>query len=76
MNNDIYNVIAGSVLRDIQNAEDLIDPRNGSSDPEGDRIRLAILELEKAASYLGEPRKTFVRTARVILSSIVPDEEI
>lgn len=73
---EMYDVIAGRILRDIQNAEDVIDPRSAPLDPEADRIRYAIAELVKAITEKGEPRRTFVRTARVILGSIVPDEQI
>lgn len=84
---EMYDVIATKILRDIKNAdgvnphivrypEDVIDPRSAPLDPEADRIRYAIAELVKAITETGEPRRTYVRTARVILGSIVPDEEI
>jgi len=84
---EIYDVIATKILRDIKNAdsvdprivrypEDVIDPRSAPLDLEADRIRYAIAELVKAITETGEPRRTFVRTARVILGSIVPDEQI
>jgi hypothetical protein len=73
MDDKIIDAISSRLIRDIMHAEDAVDSRD-AQDLTQTRLAQAAREIERARDTIGQVRMTHIRTAYVLIGSLVHSE--